>query len=329
MSIVISSMSERSFRAQSPEDYARERRHRPASSMDVAPQKFVDNKPIKRRGSFNLPISLRSKSKQKKQKQTIQGITQPLEQNTISAAPSSAEEQQRNVKALLRGERENQREKEQEQPRLPQNLGIGSAASIRSCQTDLSSISEDQALGYANQKLTSHLLPIKSAMKGGSGPPSIISEALSEEIGSSCGAHDSHKQKPRVSFSDEQERNQIFNAGIGGKCCFYGRGEGWSFEVSKYDSFEGEECCHHLHQPPRRLKYRLKFRRLSHRCQRRRPLSLFPLLRRTSSLSRNGNHPASIQVNSKRRILYQIDSHQYSHQYNQIPFQITSTIHLK
>ena len=57
----------------------------------------------------------------------------------------------------MRGDREHLRERERDRPisptihsamRLPHNPGIGSAASsIRSFQTDLSSIVEDQALG--------------------------------------------------------------------------------------------------------------------------------------------------------------------------------------
>ena len=82
-------MSERSFRAQAPEDHARERRNRPASLMDVTPEKTVDSKP-NRRGSFTLPMSLRSTSEQKKQKQIAPGVIQPLpQQKTISATPSS------------------------------------------------------------------------------------------------------------------------------------------------------------------------------------------------------------------------------------------------
>src|SRR5277367_1735942 len=59
-----SSMSERSFRAQSPEDHARERA---ASLMDVSIDNIPPDKP-KRKGSFTIPISLRSNSQQKKAK---------------------------------------------------------------------------------------------------------------------------------------------------------------------------------------------------------------------------------------------------------------------
>ena len=117
-----------------------------------------------------------------------------------------------------RGDREHREHRERDQPlspthssmRLPSHPGLGSAASsIRSFQTDLSSIAEDQALDYphTNPKHPSYLFPMKSAMKAGSGPPSIISEAVSEESRSSIGTHD-RKGKARVSFSDEQE-NQV------------------------------------------------------------------------------------------------------------------------
>src|SRR5271169_5797077 len=59
-----SSMSERSFRAQSPEGRARDRRDRPASAIDTTPDKA--EKPGKRRGSLTLPVSLRPNSSEKK-----------------------------------------------------------------------------------------------------------------------------------------------------------------------------------------------------------------------------------------------------------------------
>ena len=241
-----SSMSERSFRAQAPEDHARKRA---ASLMDVS----IDTKPEKpkRKGSFTIPMSLRSNSQQKKAKGVSPGVIQPLPQqqktqqqqsqqqqrqstsgtanrtNAVvgSAAPTERRGRQHKFKTSLRdGARDPRREsaKEREGPmspthsamRLPQHPGIGSAASsIRSFQTDLSSIAEDQPLDYnahgpVNPKLPAHLFPMKSAMKGGSGPPSIISEAVSEESKSSLGAHDStRKGKARVSFSDEQEQS--------------------------------------------------------------------------------------------------------------------------
>ena len=196
--------------------------------MNITPEKTVDSKP-KRRASFILSMSLRSKSEQKKQKQSAPGVIEPLpQQKIISADPSTVRGGQlRKLKTSMRGDREGLWERERDRPmtptthsamRLPHNPGIGSAASsIRSFQTDLSSIAEDEALGdysHAHPKFPSHLFPIKSAMKGGSGPPSIISEAVSEESGSSFGAHDSRKQKARVSFSNEQEGNQFVN-GVG------------------------------------------------------------------------------------------------------------------
>src|SRR5277367_6741940 len=69
-----SSMSERSFRAQAPEDHARERA---ASLMDVSidtPDKS------KRKSSFTIPMSLLSNSQQKKAKGVSPGVIQPLPQ---------------------------------------------------------------------------------------------------------------------------------------------------------------------------------------------------------------------------------------------------------
>ena len=71
-----------------------------------------------------------------------------------------------------------------------------------------------------NTKTPGHLYPIKSALKGGSGPPSIISEAISEESRSSLGTTQDKKAKARVSFSDEQQASgqQIMDLGQkGGK----------------------------------------------------------------------------------------------------------------
>jgi hypothetical protein len=234
-----SSMSERSFRAQAPEDHARERA---ASLMDVSID--TPDKP-KHKSSFTIPISLLSNSQQKKAKGVSPGVIQPLPQQQQTqqpeqgqsivvasnrdslgtSAPTERRGSQHKFKTSMRdGAKDTRRDsaKNRERPmsppthsamRLPQKSpGIGSAASsIRSFQTDLSSIAEDQPLdhnsqGHMNPKLPAHLFPIKSAMKAGSGPPSIISEAVSEESKSSLGAHDSRRGKARVSFSDEQEQ---------------------------------------------------------------------------------------------------------------------------
>src|SRR5271155_5306885 len=203
-----SSMSERSFRAQAPEDHARERA---ASLMDVSIDNIPSDKP-KRKGSFTIPISLRSNSQQKKAKGMSPGVIQPLPQQQVEQQPQSTvvatnrqslgtsasterRGSQHKFKMSLRdGARDTRRDsaKDRERPmsppthsamRLPQKSpGIGSSASsIRSFQTDLSSIAEDQPLdpnthGHMNPKLPAHLFPMKSAMKAGSGPPSIISE---------------------------------------------------------------------------------------------------------------------------------------------------------
>src|SRR5271155_1167175 len=203
-----SSMSERSFRAQAPEDHARERA---ASLMDVSIDNIPPDKP-KRKGSFTIPISLRSNSQQKKAKGMSPGVIQPLPQQQVEQQPQSTvvatnrqslgtsasterRGSQHKFKMSLRdGARDTRRDsaKDRERPmsppthsamRLPQKSpGIGSSASsIRSFQTDLSSIAEDQPLdpnthGHMNPKLPAHLFPMKSAMKAGSGPPSIISE---------------------------------------------------------------------------------------------------------------------------------------------------------
>jgi hypothetical protein len=232
---ISSSMSERSFRAQAPEDHARERRGRPASLMDITPEGEV--KKPKRRGSFTLSMSLRSNSLQKKAKQVALGAIPPLpeqqqqqQQLQKFVAPQlipqnrnaipQPDKQLHKLKASMRGDRGGRERERSMSPthsamKLPSHPGIGSAASsIRSLQTDLSSIAEDQALGYphANPKLSAHFFPMKSAMKGGSGPPSIISEAVSEESRSSIGPHD-RKGKVRVSFSDEQENQVNLEAG--------------------------------------------------------------------------------------------------------------------
>lgn len=229
-------MSERSFRTRAPEDHARERREGPASIMDASSGKQVE-KPVKRRGSFSLPMSLRPNSQQKKDKHVATGPTQPLSQQTPQIQPpllpAEQEQQQQHIqgrqkpsklKLSLRpdGDRNQPMSPSHSALRLPHNPPIGSAASsIRSFQTDLSSIAEDHALDYSHghppyPKLPAHFLPMKSAMKGGSGPPSIISEAVSEESRSSVGAHDWRKAKARVSFTDEQETNHVVNSN-GGK----------------------------------------------------------------------------------------------------------------
>src|SRR5271170_853698 len=78
-----SSMSERSFRAQAPEDHARERA---ASLMDVSIDNIPSDKP-KRKGSFTIPISLRSNSQQKKAKGMSPGVIQPLPQQQVEQQP--------------------------------------------------------------------------------------------------------------------------------------------------------------------------------------------------------------------------------------------------
>src|SRR5271170_55322 len=80
-----SSMSERSFRAQAPEDHARERA---ASLMDVSVDNIPPEKP-KRKGSFTIPISLRSNSQQKKAKGVSPGVIQPLPQQQEQQQPQS------------------------------------------------------------------------------------------------------------------------------------------------------------------------------------------------------------------------------------------------
>ena len=114
-------------------------------------------------------------------------------------------------------------------------------------------------------KLPSHLFPMKSAMKGGSGPPSIISEAVTEESGSSLGAHDSHKQKVRVSFSDEQEGNQVVDERTSASFRCWKGDDGWIFETSRM-LLLWEEHCRLLHRHLFREKYHLKFRQSYHRC---------------------------------------------------------------
>ena len=237
-------MSERSFRAQAPEDHARERA---ASLMDVT----IDGKPEnpKQKRRFSIPVSVRLNSQQQRAKGVSPGVIQPLPQQQseqkeqkegtpittkrrtlVAGAVAERRRSQHKLKTSMRDSaldprRDSSKERERltspthSAMRLPQHSGIGSASSsIRSFQTDLSSIAEDQRFDYnqhgpMNPKLSAHLLPIKSAMKGGSGPPSIISEALSEESKSSLGAHDLRKGKARVSFSDEQEQNNTVGAG--------------------------------------------------------------------------------------------------------------------
>lgn len=199
-----SSMSERSFRAQSPEGRAKERRDRPASVIDTTPEKA--EKQVKRRGSLTLPISLRPNSSEKKKaKGVAPGVIQPLPQQNQHKLKTSMRQD--------RAERERVVSPTHSAMKLPHQPGIGSSASsIRSFQTDLSSIAEDHPLDPGRQPShpkASGLFPVKSALKGGSGPPSIISEAVSEESRSSLGAHDSRRTKQRVSFSDEQEQGQI------------------------------------------------------------------------------------------------------------------------
>jgi hypothetical protein len=207
-----SSMSERSFRAQAPEEHAREKRDRPASIVDGAATSREGS--VKRKGSFSLPKSLRSNSSSKKT--TAPGVIQPLPQQQNKRATGS---QSHKFKTTLRGDRP-ERPMSPMSPthsamKLPHPPGIGSgASSIRSFQTDLSSIAEDHPIDYSHipqTKVPGHLIPVKSAMKGGSGPPSIISEAISEESKSSLGTHD-RRNKQRVSFSDEQENSPVVNS---------------------------------------------------------------------------------------------------------------------
>jgi len=176
----------------------------------------------KRRGSLSLPMSLRSSdSHGKKDKDLPPGMVEHLPRQGHATSPALVPKK---FKASIReGERTTtKRDRELTRPisppshsavNLPHTPGIGSSASsIRSFQTDLSSIAEDSAFDSAHplpKMPPTHLYPIKSAMKGGSGPPSIISEAVSEDSKSSQGAHDSKRvSKGRVSFSDEQNREQ-------------------------------------------------------------------------------------------------------------------------
>jgi hypothetical protein len=159
-------------------------------------------------------MSLRSNSQSKKQQTAAPGVIQPLPQQRRAAKPQT--QQQHKLKTSLRGDRDGPMSPTHSAMRLPHIPGPGSSASsIRSFQTDLSSIAEDHPLDHLspNTKGSSHLYPMRSAMKGGSGPPSIISEAVSEESRSSLGAHD-RKGKARVSFSDaEPDPPQIMNLG--------------------------------------------------------------------------------------------------------------------
>src|SRR5579859_853941 len=209
-----SSMSERSFRSQTPADHARERRERPGSMVDTTPEKL--EKGVRRRGSFTFS-GLMGSSKQKTSTgvQTgAPGVIQPLPQQTsqpstttTTTTQSRPTKPQHKLKPSMRPGGVGDRDRPLSPPthsalRLPHQPGIGSvASSIRSVQSDLSSIAEDQILDYRqgspNSKLAGHPFPIKSAMKGGSGPPSIISEAISEESRSSLGTFDK-KQKARV-----------------------------------------------------------------------------------------------------------------------------------
>ena len=207
-----SSMSERSFRQKSPEEAARER------SGQATPER---EKP-KRRGSFSLPMSLRSSdSHGKKDKGVHPGMVEHLQRKGRPTSPTPLHKKFR--ASIREGEKTTTKtDRELVRPisppshsavNLPHIPGIGSSASsIRSFQTDLSSIAEDSPFDNAHplpKMPPIHLYPIKSAMKGGSGPPSIISEAVSEDSKSSQGAHDSKRaSKGRVSFSDEQKREQ-------------------------------------------------------------------------------------------------------------------------
>lgn len=191
-----SSMSERSFRAQAPEKHARERRERPQSMIDTRPDKDIG---MNRKGSFSLTRGLRRPTSSKK-KEAAPGVIPPLS----TPEQSSLQSGQHKLKSSMRGER-SPLSPTHSAMRLPHQPGLGSSSSsIRSYQTDLSSIVEDQPLDSAPHANPKHLYPFKSAMKGGSGPPSIISEAVSEESKSSLGTHGG-KIKARVSFSDEQE----------------------------------------------------------------------------------------------------------------------------
>ena len=198
-------MSERSFRAQAPEAHARERR---ASLVDGALPPSREGS-VKRKGSFSLPITLRSNSSTKKS--ATPGVIQPLpQQQNQKIAPT----QSRKFKTTLRGDGgfKPPMSPTHSAMRLPHPPGIGSSSSsVRSFQTDLSSIAEDRPIDLSHihpSTKQGQVLPVKSALKGGSGPPSIISEAVSEESKSSIGAHD-RKGKARVSFSDEGENSPI------------------------------------------------------------------------------------------------------------------------
>jgi hypothetical protein len=221
-------MSERSFRDKSPEEVARERM---GQAGEATPEK------PKRRGSFSLPLSLRSNSQQKKDKGSALGVIQPLsgQPGAFSLTPPSPKKIKASIKQgrsprgdarptgitaktdreILGGGARSMSVPTHSAMKLPHPPGIGSSASsIRSFQTDLSSIAEDSAFDGVHLPLKApqaYLYPIKSAMKGGSGPPSIISEALSEESKSSLGVPDSKRTKARVSFSDEQKKQAEAN----------------------------------------------------------------------------------------------------------------------
>src|SRR5579859_5894710 len=98
-----SSMSERSFRHQTPEDHARERRERPASIADTTSE--IKDKGVKRRGSFTLSGLGRSSSKKSNISAAASGtnaqpgLIQPLpQQQTQLPVQTQTQTQKRTTK---------------------------------------------------------------------------------------------------------------------------------------------------------------------------------------------------------------------------------------